>query len=319
MIIDFLLLALGITILMLGANWLVDGASSVASRFGVTPLIIGLTVVAFGTSLPELVVNIMAALKGSSGLAIGNVLGSNVANTLLIVGVAALIKPIRVQSSTVRVEIPLSLLAAIILLVLANDSFIDGTASSAILRSDGIILLILFVVFLCYTFSFNNNHFKSEEVNIKKHRTSITVLLITVGLGGLYGGGHLIVEAAISIAQTLGVSDTVIGLTILAIGTSLPELATTIVAAYKGQSDIAIGNVVGSNIFNILMVFGITASISPMPFDPSDNIHLLVVIASSLMLLIFALVGSCRCINRYEGGGFVLIYLLYLLYIAIWI
>ena len=139
MIIDFLLLALGITILMLGANWLVDGASSVASRFGVTPLIIGLTVVAFGTSLPELVVNIMAALKGSSGLAIGNVLGSNVANTLLIVGVAALIKPIRVQSSTVRVEIPLSLLAAIILLVLANDSFIDGTASSAILRSDGII------------------------------------------------------------------------------------------------------------------------------------------------------------------------------------
>ena len=317
MLLEIFILAIGLTVLIIGANWLVEGASSVALKLGVSAFTIGLTVVAFGTSLPELVVNIMSSVKGNSGLAIGNVVGSNSINILLIIGIAAVIKPVNVQSSTVRIEIPFSLLAAVVLLVMANKVLVDGAQESLLTRTDGMVLILLLAVFLYYTFLSARSDSHAPVSEVKGRKGYIVALMMVVGTLGLYFGGRMMVDSATKIAVSLGVSDSIIGLTVLAIGTSLPELVTSCVAAFKGDSDIAIGNVLGSNIFNIFMVLGISSAILPLPFYAEANIDILVVCLASVLLLIFALVGPGQKIDRREGVLFVTIYLVYFAYLII--
>jgi cation:H+ antiporter len=317
MALDFLLLTVGLVVLVLGADRLVEGSSSIAARLGIPAFTIGLTVVAFGTSMPELVVNIMASISGSSGLAIGNIVGSNSINVFIVVGIAALIKPIQVQSTTVRIEIPFSLLAAFVLFFLANDMLIDGSSESILTRIDGMVLLTFLTIFLYYTFVLakSDEHAPISEVKVRKGY--ISTLMVLGGIGGLYLGGKLIVDSAVSIAQEFGVSDSLIGLTVVAVGTSLPELVTSAMAAYKGNADIAIGNVLGSNIFNIFMVLGISSLIRPLTFYPQANIDILMVCLGSVLLFAFALLGPGQKIDRREGALFVGIYLVYLTYIII--
>lgn len=315
MLINVVLLVIGLTILILGANWLVGGASSIAKRLGVSSLTIGLTVVAFGTSLPEMVVNILASVEGNSGLAIGNVLGSNIANILLILGIVAIIKPINIQSKTVRVEIPYTLLAAVLLFIMGSDSLIDGAEVSVLSRTDGIVLVIFLLFFIYYTFSTASLDENPPTTDIKARSTYISIAFILLGIGSLYGGGVMIVNHATAIAQTLGVPDSIIGLTILAIGTSLPELVTSVIAAYRGNSDIAVGNVVGSNIFNIFMILGVSSLIKPLGFYPSALFDILVACLSSILLFAFVFTGRGRMIDRKEGSMFVVFYLLYMSYL----
>lgn len=317
MLVDIIILIIGLTLLILGANWLVDGASSIAAKLGISAFTIGLTVVAFGTSMPEFVVNIMASHTGNSGLAIGNIVGSNTFNILLVVGLAALIKPLNLHSSTIRIEVPFSLLAAVVLFILANDMLIDNSSQSILSVSDGLILLSFLSVFLFYTFisAKSNAHPSVEDIKVRK--TYVTILMVLGGIVGLYFGGKLIDDSSVSIAKSLGVSDALIGLTIVAIGTSLPELVTSVVAAYKGNSDIAIGNVLGSNILNVFLILGFSSIIRPLPFYPSANIDILVTCLASILLFTFALAGSGRRIDRKEGGLFVAIYIGYIVYLVV--
>ncbi len=317
MLVEILILIAGLTILIVGANWLVEGASSVATKLGISSFTIGLTVVAFGTSMPEFVVNVMASLSENSGLAIGNIVGSNTLNILLVLGVAALIKPINFQRSTIRIEIPFSLLAAIVLFILANDKFFNGSNQSVLTFSDGLILLCFLTVFLYYTFLSAKPDTQTPTPDVKIRKTYVTTLMVLGGIAGLYFGGQLIVDSSVSIAKSLGVSDALIGLTVVAVGTSLPELVTSVVAAFKGNSDIAIGNVLGSNIFNIFMVLGFSSLIRPLPFYSSANIDIMVTCLASILLFIFALAGPGRRIDRKEGGLFVAIYVSYIVYLVV--
>ena len=252
----YLLLILGFVVLIIGADYLVKGASSVAKRLNISDLIIGLTVVSFGTSAPELAVNIMAASGGSPGMAIGNVVGSNIFNLLVIVGIAAMIRPIGIQRSLVKIEIPYAILAAFVLIAVAGDQFL-GEDSGVISRSDGVILLLFFAIFIYYIFlSARNGQINPEDApkEEKTYTLPLSLLFVAGGLAALIFGGDLIVDNATELARGWGMSETVIGLTIVAAGTSLPELATSVMAAYRGNSEIAIGNVVGSNIFNIFFI-----------------------------------------------------------------
>jgi cation:H+ antiporter len=308
----YVLFVLGFIILIKGADLLVDGASSIAARFNIPNLVIGLTIVAFGTSAPELFVNLIASFNGNTEIAIGNVLGSNIANVLLILGVAAVIYPLSVQSSTVWKEIPFSLLAAVALWVLANDILLDGAAGSVIGRSDGIILLLFFSIFMVYVFEISFRHKPAEEdIAVSKLSVTKSVVFILAGLAGLVFGGKWIVEGAIHIANLLGVSESLIGLTVVAVGTSLPELATSAVAAYRKNVDIAVGNVVGSNIFNIFLVLGTSATIKPLPFKPSSNFDMYVVMLSSALLFAFLFLGKRQRIERWQGIMFLVLYIGY--------
>lgn len=317
MLVNILILIAGLTLLIVGANWLVDGASSIAAKLGISAFTIGLTVVAFGTSMPEFVVNIMASHSGNSGLAIGNIVGSNTFNILLVVGIAALIKPLNLHKSTIRIEVPFSLLAALVLFILANDMLIDGANQSVLSASDGLILLSFLSIFLFYTFVSSKSTPSVTVDAVKVRKSYITILLLLGGIMGLYFGGKLIVDSSVSIAKSLGVSDALIGLTIVAIGTSLPELVTSVVAAYKGNSDIAIGNVLGSNILNVFLILGLSSVIRPLPFYPSANIDILVTCLASVLLFTFALAGSGRRIDRKEGALFVTIYISYIVYLVV--
>lgn len=278
-----LFLIVGFAFLVKGADWLVNGASALARRLGVSDLAIGLTIVAFGTSMPELVVNIIASAQGNSAIAIGNVVGSNIANILLILGISAMIAPVVVQRSTILKEIPFSLLAAAMLFLLANDRLLDGAASSFLSHSDGFALLGFFVIFLVYTAGLKPVGADSEREG-KPLSIPVAVGLIIIGLAGLVAGGKLTVDAAVDMARTLGMSETFIGLTIVAVGTSLPELATSAVAAFRKKADIAVGNIVGSNIFNIFFILGVSALIRPLPFSPASNTDLAMVILATAIL-----------------------------------
>jgi len=317
MILEIFLLILGLVLLIYGADKLVEGASSVAAKLGVSAFIIGLTVVAFGTSMPEMVVNIIASFSGNSGLAIGNVIGSNTINILVVVGITAIVRPLTVLGSTIRIEIPYSLLAAVVLFFLANDMLIDGAEASILSRVDGLILVTFLGLFLYYTYYSAKSDKYAPVAQVKDRKNYISILMIVGGILGLYFGGKLIVDSATEIARSLGVSDAIIGLTVVAVGTSLPELVTSVVAAYKGNADIAIGNVLGSNIFNIFMVLGISSVIRPLPFYPAANIDIMVAGLASIMLFAFALFGKGQKISRIEGSVFVIIYLVYLVYLVI--
>lgn len=305
----------GLLLILVGANILTDGASSIAKRFNISTLVIGLTIVAFGTSAPELTVSVVSALKGSSDMAIGNVVGSNIFNTLVIVGCTAAIVPISMTKGTLSKEIPLCVLASIVLFICANGVWIDHAPTNSINQSDGLLLLCFFLIFLGYTFAIAHNGEGNEEATIKQMPIWKAALFIVAGLVGLIYGGDFFVNGASNIARNLGVSESVIGLTLVAGGTSLPELATSIVAAVKKKPEMAIGNVIGSNLFNIFFVLGCSASIHPLNIQGINNVDFGVLIGSCLLLYFFGLFFKKRTVTRWEGIVMVLCYIAYTVYL----
>lgn len=313
---NIVLLIGGLLLILAGANALTDGAASVAKRFNISSLVIGLTIVAFGTSAPELTVSIVSALQGSADMAIGNVVGSNIFNTLMIVGCTAAIVPISMNKGTLSKEIPLCILASVVLFICANDVLINDASTNSISHSDGLLLLCFFLIFLGYTFAIaHNGNGGEEETPIKTMPIWKAGLFISGGLVGLIYGGQFFVDGASGIARGLGVSESVIGLTLVAGGTSLPELATSIVAALKKNPEMAIGNVIGSNLFNIFFVLGCSASISPMAIQGITNLDLGVMIASCVLLYLFGLFIRKRTITRPEGIIMILCYIGYIVYL----
>ncbi|MCB2221671.1 MAG: calcium/sodium antiporter [Bacteroidetes bacterium] len=306
---------LGFIPLILGATWLVNGASSVAKKRNISNLVIGLTIVAFGTSSPELVVNILAATSGNSGFSFGNVIGSNIINILVIMGLAALIYPMSVKSPTIWIEIPLCLLSALIVVVMANDIWLDGSNTESISRSEGILLLGFFFVFMYYSWFAMKRTDEEHEIKIKFISTRKSWLMIIVGMILLAGGGQLIVYFAERFARNYGISDRIIGLTILSIGTSLPELSTSLVAAIKKNTDISIGNIIGSNLFNTFLILGTSATIQPIQLEPGANMDLWVNVLATLLLFVFVFTRKGRMIDRLEGAIMVMIFAAYIFFI----
>lgn len=296
---NIILLVLGFILLLKGADWFVDGSSSIASRFGIPQLIIGLTIVAMGTSLPEAFVSITAALKSNAAITIGNVVGSNILNVGIILGITALIRPLYIQNSTIKYEMPFMMLVTLVLILQG----INNTIS----RFDGIILWLFFLGYLYYIFRMTKN--QTEEAEIKK----INPLFIPLGLVCLMIGSNFAVDAATNIAISLGVSQRFIGLTIVALGTSLPELVTSVTATKKGNADIAIGNIIGSNIFNILFVVGSSALITPVPFEPNFIIDSFVAILIGLVLYICS--KKTRVLDKKAGILLLITYLIYFIYL----
>lgn len=307
----------GLILILVGANILTDGAASVAKRFHISSLVIGLTIVAFGTSAPELTVSIVSALKGSTDMAIGNVVGSNIFNTLMIVGCTAAIVPISMNKGTLSKEIPLCILASVVLFICGNEVLIDKATTNSISSSDGLLLLCFFSIFLGYTFAIARNPEAgdTQETPVKQMPVWKASVFIVGGLVGLIFGGDFFVSGASDIARKLGVSESVIGLTLVAGGTSLPELATSIVAALKKNAEMAIGNVIGSNLFNIFFVLGCSATIHPLTMKGINNIDLGVLVASSLLLYFFGLFFKKRTITRWEGILMALCYVAYTVYL----
>ena len=309
---DILLLLGGLVLILIGANVLTDGSASVAKRFRIPNIVIGLTIVAFGTSAPELTVSVSSALKGSADIAIGNVVGSNIFNTLMIVGCTALFAPIVITQNTLRKEIPLCILSSIVLLICANDVLLNHAKTNVLSVTDGLLLLCFFVIFLGYTFAIaSSGNPNEQEEEIKVLPIWRSALYILGGLAGLIFGGQWFVDGASNIARNLGVSESVIGLTLVAGGTSLPELATSIVAALKKNPEMAIGNVIGSNLFNIFFVLGCSATITPLSLTGITNFDLLVLVGSGILLWLFGLFFAKRTITRIEGSILILCYIAY--------
>jgi len=310
----------GFIVILKSADFLVSGASSIAARLNIPDIIIGLTVVSFGTSMPEMSVSVLASLDGHTDLAIGNVLGSNIANILLVLGVTAIIAPLPVRSATVLSEIPFSLTAAILVGFLANAAlFSDPTSQLSLSRIDGIILLLFLVLFLGYIFKVTkNNQICPDNVDQSSSSDSLfrPIVYVLIGTAGLFFGGEWVVSGALEIASLMGLSESLVALTIVAIGTSLPELLTSAVAAYKKNTDIAIGNVIGSNIFNLLWVLGLSSVITELPFDHINNMDIVMVIFSSAVLLLALEIGRESIINRWKGFVFVLMYIGYIIYLV---
>lgn len=312
---NIVLLLVGFALLIKSADFLVNGASALAKRLGVSDLVIGLTVVAFGTSMPELFVNLFASMQGNTGIAIGNVVGSNIFNILVILGITSIIYPLSVSKGTVWKEIPFSLLAVLVLGALANDILFDKAGYSMLTRIDGFIFLAFFVIFLYYTASISKDSGISQTEESGSKSLSKSLVMLIGGLVGLAFGGKLVVDGAVNIAVRLGISQSLIGLTIVAVGTSLPELATSAVAAYRKNADIAVGNIVGSNIFNIFLILGISSLIKPLPIAAGVNIDILVLIGASLILFFSMFTGKRRMIDRWEGALFIIFYIAYIGYL----
>ena len=306
MLIQILVLAVGFTMLVKGADWFVDGAAGIAAKFGIPPLVIGLTIVAMGTSAPEAAVSITSAIKGNAGITVGNVVGSNIMNILVILGIASLIAPIAVQKSTVKVEIPFMLFVTGLLLLL-------GYSRNKIGFFEGVVLWVAFLAYLGYLlWSAKKNPAEAEEERLRP--VWKLLLLVAVGMGLILWGSDLAVDAASAIAKMLGMSDRLIGLTIVALGTSLPELVTSVAASRKGEADIAIGNIVGSNIFNILFVAGTTALITPVAFEPGFVIDTLIAAAAGVLL--WVCVFRKRKLSRLGGGVMLAAYAVYFVYLV---
>ena len=300
-LLPLLLLAVGFVALILGANWLVNGATSVGIRAKLSPLIIGLTIVAFGTSLPEMIVNVFSCIKGSPGLAIGNIIGSNTMNILLILGVSSLIWPIDVSRVSIRRDIPVGFLATLIIALMANDFFMSKDPVIDVSWMEGIVLLCLGFAYLALTMLKKTPDETSDETQ-EALPWGKTVFSLIAGIIGLYIGGELVSNNAQILARNWGMSESTIGLTVVATATSLPELITSIVAAAKKNSGIAIGNVLGSNIMNIFMVLGISALITPLPFEAKMNQQLLILFVANALMLIFVFTGKGRKLSRFEGA-----------------
>lgn len=312
--VSVVLIILGFVALVKGADWLVDGASAIAKRFGISDLVIGLTVVAFGTSMPEFVVNMVSVAHGSTELAITNILGSNIINTFVILGLTALVYPLASQKHTRDFDIPLSIIAGVIVFALVAVSSPFGESGKGIGRLGGVILLVIFAYFLYATFVHAKDHPDEIEESVKPMAIGKAIVLILVGLIGLTVGGELIVESAVDIATRMGVSEAIIGLTIVALGTSLPELATSVIAAFKHKTDIAIGNVFGSNIFNVFFVLGTSAVIHPLPAYEGIEIDAWMAAVGSILVWMFVKTNREREIKRWGGAILLLTYAGYLTY-----
>lgn len=315
--IAILLLALGLVLLIVGSDWLVKGASGLAKRYQVPDIVIGLTIVSFGTSLPELLVSLLAALKGNSDISLGNVLGSNIANIWFILGISAMIFPLVVKRNTTWIEIPLALMSAVLLGILAHFGFDSTPEQSFLGRGDGVILLLGFAGFMWYIIKLAKKGKEGvvPDADFVPMPGGKAALFILSGIAAMGLGGKWCVDNAVILAQSWGVSDALIGLTIVAVGTSLPELATSAMAAYKKETDIAVGNVVGSNIFNILWILGVSTVITPMRFRNEMNFDFAMTIGSALMLFMFMFIGKRHQLNRWKGALFVLTYAAYIVYL----
>ncbi|MCC8359969.1 calcium/sodium antiporter [Salinimicrobium sediminilitoris] len=315
MILQSLLLIAGLLLLIKGAGWLVENSSAFARKKKISDLAIGLTIVAFGTSAPELVVNAVAAYQGHEEIVFANVIGSNNFNLLFILGVAGLISPLLVQQTTVWKEIPISLLAAVVLFFLVNNFFVDQEGSLS--RWDALVLISFFLAFLFYVYK-QLKDVPSASPGLEKEKSNTRIFgFIILGLAGLILGGRLVVESAMQIAGTLGVSEKIIGITIVAAGTSLPELATSVIAAFKKNNDIAVGNIIGSNIFNIFFILGLSALVRPIGYNAVFNNDLFLLFGGTALLFLFMFLGGKRRLERWEAGVLLLIYLVYTTYLVL--
>ena len=310
-----ILLLVGLGLIVLGADWLVDGASSVARRAGVSEFVIGLTIIGFGTSCPELVVSLTGAIEGNADISVGNVIGSNIFNTLFILGLTSLILPVSMTDKNRRRDIPICLAVTLMLLGLGMADSLLGTGRPDMLsRWKGGLLLLLFTAYLFYCFKTDGGN--AEETSGQKQLPLWKAIgLIALGLAGLIFGGNLFVDNATDLAQQLGVSDKFIAVTILAGGTSLPELATSVVAAAKGKDQLALGNILGSNVFNALLILGTASVITPLSFASMTRVDAFILIASALMLLIWAYTGHRNRIDRWEGAVMLFCFVSYYIFI----
>lgn len=313
----YLLLLVGFLFLIKGADTFVTGSSSIARKLKIPSLIIGLTIVAFGTSAPEAAVSITAAIQGQNDMAIANVVGSNIFNILAVVGIASIISPIKVQKSTIIKEFPFALLASVVLMILSYDTKFQGYDANLLTRADGLILLAIFAVFMYYLveMAITSKEDINEESSEKEISIAKSVVMGILGFIGILIGGKLVVDSASDIAISLGMSENLVGLTIVSIGTSLPEFATSVIAAKKGESDIAIGNVVGSNIFNILFVLGSSATISNLQIQSMVFVDMLIMLL--VTIIAYTLSATNRKINKLEGSILTMTYILYMVFIII--
>lgn len=303
----------GLVLVILGADWLTKGASALARRFNISELVIGLTIVALGTSLPELVISVGSAIKGSSGIALGNVIGSNIFNGMLILGTTALITPVKFHRRMLTREIPFNLLASVVLLLVSGSMLVGGAQGEYITRYSGMLLFCFLAVFIRYTFSIP----AGDEADEAGERMSVGKLLlfIVAGLAALIFGGNVFVNGATEVARMLGLSEAVIGITIVSTGSSLPELAVSVNAARKGNVGIALGNVLGSNILNIFFILGCSATITPISLDGFSFVDYYVLLASSLLIYIVGRFGGKSVITRFEGLLLVAVYVAYTTYL----
>jgi cation:H+ antiporter len=312
MLLGFVWLVVGLVVIMIGANMLTDGSASIARRFGMSDMLVGLTVIAFGTSAPELAISVIASAGGQPQIAIGNVVGSNIINILLIVGVTALIRPIKVEKSVMTAELPMLFICSLLLLLFGNSGMINGHSENMLMRTDGILLLLLFVLFIRYTISAARRHPAANQTEtVAEMPVWRSLLYVVVGLVGLVWGGDRFVDGASAIAVGFGMSEALVGLTIVAVGTSLPELATSVVAAIKGHPGMVVGNVIGSNIFNALLVLGAAGTVNPLSFAGITNVSLLTLVGASLLFWVFARFGGVRVITRVEAAIMLLCFVAY--------
>ena len=305
----------GLILILLGANWLVDGSSSIAKRFGLSEFIIGLTIVGIGTSTPEMVVSFMSSFQGKADMAIGNIVGSNIFNTLSILGLTAIVAPLTITRNNLRKDIPLNLAVTLLLVVLGLSQSLFGFGDNQLGRFDGVILLAVFASYMWSSFKSDNGSASDEESNIRQYSMLMSIALIAAGLAGLIFGGKVFVNSATELARTFGVSDKFIAITIMAAGTSMPELATCVVAALKGRGQLALGNILGSNISNILLILGGAALINPLSFGGLTNVDILAVLGSAAFILLCAYTFRKKEIDRMEGMILVLLEAAYMWYL----
>lgn len=314
MTVQIFILIAGLLLILLGANYLVDGASSIAKRFGLSEFIIGVTIVGIGTSAPEMVVSFMSAFQGKADMAIGNIVGSNIFNTAMILGVTALISPLVITKSNMKKDIPLNIMVTVLLIVLGMNFTLTRLGKDQLSRIDGLVLIGIFAWYLWSSFR-SDSVSDDEEEPIKQHSIAVSTLMITGGLGGLIFGGRLFVNSATEIARLFGVSDKFIAITVMAAGTSMPELATCVVAALKGRGQLALGNILGSNISNILLILGGSAIIAPLSFTGMTLVDLGTVLAASLFILLSAWCFRKNRLDRIEGAILLMIEIGYMWYL----
>lgn len=315
MAIQILILLGGLLLILFGANWLVDGSSSIAKRFGISEFVIGLTIVGIGTSTPEMVVSFLSSFQGKADMAIGNIVGSNIFNTMMILGVTALISPLAITKSNLKRDIPLNIFVTVLLILLGMNLTIFGMGNDQLCRIDGLILLALFAWYLWVSFRSDTGDSEEDGEGIKEYKTIVSVLLIIAGLAGLVIGGRLFVNSATELAKMFGVSDKFIAITVMAAGTSMPELATCVVAAIKGRGQLALGNVLGSNISNILLILGGAALINPLSFSGMSYVDLGAVLISAIFILLSAYCFRKKTLDRFEGTILILMEAAYMWYL----
>lgn len=316
MILQILLFFIGLSLILIGANSLVDGSSSLAKKMGVSEFVIGLTIIGIGTSAPEMVVSLIGSVKGNADIAVGNVLGSNIFNALIILGVTSFIFPMQISDRNKKKDIPFLILTTLLVIVLGINHTLFGLGKNSLDRIDGIVLLLLFVFYIINSFRIKNDDQPDSDQPIKLRKTGVSVIMILLGIGALVLGGNLFVDSAVNIAKYLHVSDKFIAITILAVGTSLPEFATSIIAATKKRGQMALGNVIGSNMFNLLWILGCSSVIHPLSFDKIMPMDLIMLLLSAVVILTSAFMFKKKQIDKFDGMFFLAIYGCYFVWLV---